>query len=150
MVKFSLLAAEILEKEGISCEVINLRSIRPLDRELIVESVKKTHRIVTVEEGWPQHGVGAEIGALIMESSAFDYLDAPLERITGFDVPTPYAINIEKLAFPSVDNIVNSVRKVCYGLKKWFHNINYRLFLVIFKYFISWNAGGRIYLSRDV
>jgi pyruvate dehydrogenase E1 component beta subunit len=118
MVKFSLLAAEILEKEGISCEVINLRSIRPLDRELIVESVKKTHRIVTVEEGWPQHGVGAEIGALIMESSAFDYLDAPLERITGFDVPTPYAINIEKLAFPSVDNIVNSVRKVCYGLKK--------------------------------
>lgn len=93
MVKFSLLAAEILEKEGISCEVINLRSIRPLDRELIVESVKKTHRIVTVEEGWPQHGVGAEIGALIMESSAFDYLDAPLERITGFDVPTPYAVD---------------------------------------------------------
>ena len=63
--------------------------------------------------------MGAEIAALVMESSAFDYLDAPLERITGFDVPTPYAINIEKMAFPSVDNIVNTVRKVCHGLKVW-------------------------------
>lgn len=118
MVKLSLQAAEILEKEGISCEVINLRSIRPLDREIIVNSVKKTHRIVSVEEGWPQQAVGAEISALMMESSAFDYLDAPMQRVTGFDVPTPYAVNIEKLAFPTKDNIANVVRYVCHGILK--------------------------------
>ena len=75
--------------------MINLRTIRPLDRKAVIESVKKTNRLVTVEEGWPQHGIGSEIAALLMESEAFDYLDAPMERITGVDIPSPYAINLE-------------------------------------------------------
>ena len=101
MVGFSLQAAEILKAEhDIDCEVINLRSIRPLDRPCIIESVKKTNRIVNVEEGWPQHGVGAEIAALLMESDAFDYLDAPMERVCGADVPMPYSQSIERLAVP--------------------------------------------------
>jgi len=92
MVGFSLEAADILQRDhGISCEVVNLRTIRPLDRPAIIESVKKTNRIVSVEEGWPQHGVGAEIAALLMESEAFDYLDAPMERVTGADIPMPYS-----------------------------------------------------------
>lgn len=92
MVGFSLEAAEILQRDhGISCEVVNLRSIRPLDRPAIIESVKKTNRIVSVEEGWPQHGVGSEIAALLMESEAFDYLDAPMERVAGADIPMPYS-----------------------------------------------------------
>lgn len=109
-VDHSLRAAEILKtKHGINAEVINLRSIKPLDRHTIVESVKKTHRLVTVEDGWPQSGVGAEICALMMESSAFDYLDAPVERVTGADVPTPYSITIEQLAFPSAEVVANAV-----------------------------------------
>ena len=108
MVGHSLQAAEVLKKDhDIDAEVINLRTIRPLDRAGIIESVKKTNRLVTVEGGWPQSGIGSEICATMMESSAFDYLDAPVERITGADVPTPYAISIERLAFPQVDNIVN-------------------------------------------
>lgn len=96
MVGHSLKAAEILKQEhDIDCEVINLRTLRPLDRPAIIESVKKTNRIVNVEEGWPQHGIGAEIAALIMESDAFDYLDAPLERVCGADVPMPYSVSIE-------------------------------------------------------
>lgn len=92
MVGFSLEAADILQRDhGISCEVVNLRTIRPLDRPAIIESVKKTNRIVSVEEGWPQHGVGSEIAALLMESEAFDYLDAPMERVTGADIPMPYS-----------------------------------------------------------
>jgi pyruvate dehydrogenase E1 component beta subunit len=119
MVGFSLEAAAILQKDyGINAEVINLRIIRPLDRNTIVESVKKTNRIVTVEEGWPQHGVGAEIAGLIMESEAFDYLDAPLERITGADVPMPYSVSIERLAVPQVDNIIKGALKACLGKKK--------------------------------
>ena len=119
MVGFSLEAAAILQKDyGINAEVINLRIIRPLDRNTIVESVKKTNRIVTVEEGWPQHGVGAEIAGLIMESEAFDYLDAPLERITGVDVPMPYSVSIERLAVPQVDNIIKGALKACLGKKK--------------------------------
>lgn len=118
MVGFSLEAAAILERDfGISVEVINLRCIRPLDRNCVVESVKRTNRIVTVEEGWSQCGVGSEIAALMMESEAFDYLDAPLERITGADVPMPYSISIEKLAVPQVDNIVKGVLKACHGKK---------------------------------
>ena len=118
MVGFSLEAAAILEKEhGISCEVINLRIIRPLDRNTIVESVKKTSRIVNVEEGWPQSGIGAEISALMMES-AFDYLDAPLERIAGADVPMPYSHSIEQLAVPQVHNIVKGVLRACHGKKQ--------------------------------
>ena len=96
MVGHSLKAAEILKSEhDIDCEVINLRTLRPLDRPAIIESVKKTNRVVSVEEGWPQHGIGSEIAALIMESDAFDYLDAPLERVSGADVPLPYSISIE-------------------------------------------------------
>jgi pyruvate dehydrogenase E1 component beta subunit len=111
MVGLALEAAEILAAEGISVEVINLRSIRPLDRETIIRSVHKTNRLVTVEEGWPQHGIGAEIAATIFESSAFDYLDAPLERICGADIPTPYAKNLEDQTFPKVNNIVNAVKR---------------------------------------
>ena len=94
-------------------QVINLRSIRPLDREAIVESVKKTNRLVTVEEGFPQSGVGSEICALVMESEAFDYLDAPVERLTGADVPMPYAPNLEKSAMPHKDDVVTVARRVC-------------------------------------
>jgi pyruvate dehydrogenase E1 component beta subunit len=118
MVGFSLQAAEILQKEhGISAEVINLRIIRPLDRNCIIKSVMKTSRIVSVEEGWPQCGIGAEIAGCIMESEAFDYLDAPLERIAGADIPMPYSESIEKLAVPQVQNIVNAVLKACYKKK---------------------------------
>jgi len=119
MVGFSLKAAEILQKEhGINAEVINLRTIRPLDRNAIINSVKKTNRIVSVEEGWPQCGIGSEIAGVIMESDAFDYLDAPLERITGADVPMPYSISVERLAVPQIENIVNGALKACYGKKK--------------------------------
>lgn len=119
MVGFSLQAAEILKKEhDIDVEVINLRSVRPLDRDTIVKSVKKTNRIVNVEEGWPQCGIGAEIAAIMMETEAFDYLDAPMERISGADVPMPYSVSIERLAVPQVENIVNAVLKCCYGKKK--------------------------------
>ena len=101
MVGHSLQAGEILKKDhDIDCEVINLRSLRPLDRPAIIESVKKTNRIVNVEEGWPQHGVGAEIAGLLMESEAFDYLDAPMERVCGADVPMPYSYSIEQMAIP--------------------------------------------------
>ena len=90
-------AAEELAKEGISAEVIDLRTLRPLDIETIVASVKKTNRLVSVEEGWPFAGIGAEIAALVMEQ-AFDWLDAPVMRVTGKDVPLPYAANLERLA----------------------------------------------------
>ncbi|KAF8018374.1 hypothetical protein BT93_H3305 [Corymbia citriodora subsp. variegata] len=113
MVGLSLEAAEILAKEGISAEVINLRSIRPLDRSTINASVRKTNRLVTVEEGFPQHGVGAEIGMSIVEDS-FGYLDAPIERITGADVPMPYAANLERMALPQIEDIVRAAKRVCY------------------------------------
>jgi len=108
-------AAAQLEKEGINAEVINLRTIRPLDIETIVNSVFKTHRCVTVEEGWPQSGIGSEIAAILMEY-AFDALDAPMERITGADVPMPYASSIEQLAMIQSHNVVNAVKRVCYPL----------------------------------
>jgi pyruvate dehydrogenase E1 component beta subunit len=111
MVGFALEAAKVLEKEGVQVEVVNLRTLRPLDRNAILKSVKKTSRLVTVEEGWPQCGIGAEIAAMVMESDAFDYLDAPVERITGADVPMPYAIPLEKLALPQVDDICAAVRR---------------------------------------
>ena len=107
MVGYTLAAAEILKKDhDISIEVINLRSLRPLDRPCILKSVKKTHRIVNVEEGWPQCGIGAEIAGSIMESDAFDYLDAPMRRITGADVPYPYSWEIEQYVVPQVNQIV--------------------------------------------
>ncbi|HEU6442889.1 MAG TPA: pyruvate dehydrogenase complex E1 component subunit beta, partial [Microvirga sp.] len=110
---YALKAAQELEKEGIDAEVIDLRTIRPMDTETIVASVMKTGRCVTVEEGWPQSGVGAEIAMRIMEN-AFDYLDAPVVRVTGKDVPMPYASNLEKLALPSVAEVVQAVKAVCY------------------------------------
>jgi pyruvate dehydrogenase E1 component beta subunit len=112
-VKNALEAADVLASEGISAEVIDLRTLRPLDIETIVRSVEKTNRVVCVEEGWPYAGIGAEIVATIMES-AFDYLDAPVLRVTGKDVPLPYAANLEKLALPQVADIVNAAKSVCY------------------------------------
>jgi len=116
MVGESLKAAEILQKEGISVEVVNLRSLRPLDIETIIKSIKKTSRLVTVEEGFPQSGVGAEIISLANEF-AFDALDAPPERITSADVPMPYSKAIEDLAIPQAHNIVNAIKRVCYRQK---------------------------------
>ena len=112
-VSFALAAAETLAKEGIEAEVIDLRSLRPLDTETIVESVKRTNRLVTVEEGWPFAGIGAELAALMMEQ-AFDWLDAPVMRVHGADVPLPYAANLEHLALPNADGIVAAARQVCY------------------------------------
>lgn len=94
-----------------------MRSIRPLDRECIINSVKKTNRIVTVEEGWPQHGIGSEIAACLMESDGFDYLDAPLERVTGADVPLPYSVTIEQAAIPQVPDIIKAALAACYRNK---------------------------------
>lgn len=113
MVGKALEAAKILEAEGIDAEVINLRTIRPLDRWTIIESVKKTNRVVSCEEGWPFAGIGSEIAALVNEH-AFDYLDAPVARVHAADVPTPYAFNLEKLATPQPEDIVKAVKKVCY------------------------------------
>jgi pyruvate dehydrogenase E1 component beta subunit len=110
---YALKAAEDLAKEGIEAEVIDLRTLRPMDTETIVNSVKKTGRAVTVEEGWAQSGVGAEIVARIMEH-AFDYLDAPVTRVSGKDVPMPYAANLEKLALPSAAEVVEAAKAVCY------------------------------------
>eukprot|EP00042_Codosiga_hollandica_P041088 m.363349 g.363349 ORF g.363349 m.363349 type:complete len:354 (+) comp56025_c0_seq3:3483-4544(+) len=104
-------AADILAKEGISCEVVNLRSLRPLDEETINASVMKTNHLVTVEGGWPQCGIGAEICARVMEGPAFDHLDAPVLRVTGADLPTPYSQPLEVQCFPVADNIVRSVKK---------------------------------------
>jgi pyruvate dehydrogenase E1 component beta subunit len=110
---YALKAAEELAKDGIEAEVIDLRTLRPMDTDTIVASVKKTGRAVTVEEGWQQNGVGAEIAARIMEH-AFDYLDAPVARVSGKDVPMPYAANLEKLALPSVAEVVEAAKAVCY------------------------------------
>ena len=114
MVGKALEAAEKLAEAGINAEVINLRTIRPLDRYTILESVKKTNRIVSIEEGWPFAGIGSEIAALIGEH-AFDYLDAPLKRVCAADVPLPYAANLEQLALPQVDEIVHAAKEVCYA-----------------------------------
>ena len=104
---------EKLAEQGISAEVINLRTIRPIDRHTILESVKKTNRIVSVEEGWPFAGIGSEIAAMVNEH-AFDYLDAPVLRVCSADVPQPYAGSLEALAVPQVDEIVHKVKQVCY------------------------------------
>jgi pyruvate dehydrogenase E1 component beta subunit len=110
---YALKAADELAKEGIEAEVIDLRTLRPMDTDTLVASVKKTGRAVTVEEGWQQNGVGAEIAARLMEH-AFDYLDAPVVRVSGKDVPMPYAANLEKLALPSVAEVVEAAKAVCY------------------------------------
>uniref|UniRef100_A0A2D4F5F0 Pyruvate dehydrogenase E1 component subunit beta n=3 Tax=Micrurus TaxID=8634 RepID=A0A2D4F5F0_MICCO len=104
-------AAAVLAKDGVECEVINLRSIRPLDIETIETSIMKTNNFVTVEGGWPQFGVGAEICARIMEGPAFNYLDAPVVRVTGADVPMPYAKILEENCIPQVKDIIVAVKK---------------------------------------
>ncbi|MGB0632009.1 MAG: pyruvate dehydrogenase complex E1 component subunit beta [Alphaproteobacteria bacterium] len=114
MVGHALDAAEELSKQGIEAEVIDLRTLRPLDTETIVKSVKKTNRIVSVEEGWPVAGMGSEIAAIMMEQ-AFDWLDAPVKRVCAADVPLPYAANLEKLALPQVDDVVQAAKAVCYA-----------------------------------
>jgi pyruvate dehydrogenase E1 component beta subunit len=106
-------AAEALAAEGISVELIDLRTLRPLDIETVIASVKKTNRCVTVEEGWPVASIGSEIASLLMEK-AFDWLDAPVLKVTGKDVPMPYAANLEKLALPSVAEVVAAVKAVAY------------------------------------
>jgi pyruvate dehydrogenase E1 component beta subunit len=111
MVGVALKAAETLAAEGISAEVINLRSLRPMDHATIINSVKKTNRIVTVEEGWPTAGIGAEINMVVIEQ-AFDWLDAPPVRVAGLDVPLPYAANLEKLCLPQPDWVVDAVKKI--------------------------------------
>jgi pyruvate dehydrogenase E1 component beta subunit len=110
---YSLKAADELAKEGIESELIDLRTLRPMDTDTIIASVRKTGRAVVVEEGWQQNGVGAEVAARIMEH-AFDYLDAPVARVSGKDVPMPYAANLEKLALPSVAEVVAAAKAVCY------------------------------------
>ena len=110
---YALKAGDELEKEGISAEIIDLRTLRPMDTATVTRSVEKTGRCVVVEEGWQQSGVGAEVSARVMEQ-AFDYLDAPVARVSGKDVPMPYAANLEKLALPSVAEVVAAVKAVCY------------------------------------
>ncbi len=113
MVSVALEAAEALAGEGIEAEIIDLRSLRPLDMGAILASVRKTNRIVNVEEGWPVAGIGSEIAALLMER-AFDYLDAPLVRVAAVDVPMPYAANLEALALPDAARVAAAAKEVCY------------------------------------
>ncbi|MCL4130849.1 UNVERIFIED_CONTAM: hypothetical protein GTU68_027136, partial [Idotea baltica] len=111
-VKLALDAADSLAKEGVECEVINLRSLRPLDEQTIIESVMKTKNIVTVEQGWPQSGIGSEICARIVESPAYFYLESPVIRVTGVDVPMPYAKTLEEACVPQPNDVVTAVKKV--------------------------------------
>ena len=111
MVGVAMKAAEALAEQGIEAEVVNLRTLRPLDVETIVASVEKTSRLVTVEEGWPYAGIGAEVAMTIMEH-CFDWLDAPPVRVAGLDVPLPYAANLEKFCLPQPQWVVDAVRKI--------------------------------------
>ncbi len=111
--QYALEAADKLAEEGISAEVIDLRTIRPMDTATIINSVMKTNRCVTVEEGWPQSSVGNYITSVIMQQ-AFDYLDAPVINLTGKDVPMPYAANLEKLALVTTDEVIDAVKQVTY------------------------------------
>ena len=106
-------AAHILAEENINAEIIDLRTIKPLDEETILESVRKTNRLVVVEEGWFFAGVGATISSIVVRE-AFDYLDAPPEVVSGKDVPLPYAENLEKMSLPTVEDIVLAVKRACY------------------------------------
>ena len=114
MVDVALEAAGLLAGEGIEAEIIDLRTLRPLDTACIVESVKKTNRLASLEEGWPTAGIGAEISATIMEQ-AFDWLDAPVARVSGADVPMPYAANLEALALPQVASVVAAVKSILHA-----------------------------------
>jgi pyruvate dehydrogenase E1 component beta subunit len=114
MVGLALETAEIMAQKGVSVEVINLRSIRPIDRDCIIDSVKKTGRCLSLETGWPQCGIGSEIAAILMESDAFNYLDAPFERVTGADIPMPYAQALEEAALPQVSDVVAAIERTMY------------------------------------
>jgi pyruvate dehydrogenase E1 component beta subunit len=113
-VGLALEAAEAMAAKGVSVEVINLLSIRPLDRDAILGSIKKTGRCVTLEQGWPQHGVGAEISAMVMESDVFNHLDAPMERVCGADIPMPYAKELEDAALPQLEDVVAAIERTTY------------------------------------
>ena len=115
-VKYALEAAQKLKAEGIDAEVIDLRTLRPLDKQSIIDSVRKTHRLISVEEGWPVAGIGSEIAAIAMEE-LFDELDAPVVRVAGKDVPLPYAANLEKLALPTTEDVVDAARSICQNRK---------------------------------
>jgi pyruvate dehydrogenase E1 component beta subunit len=114
MVGLALEAAEAMAAKGVSVEVINLLSLRPLDRNAIINSAKKTGRVVSIETGWPQCGIGSEIAAILMESDAFNYLDAPFERVTGADVPMPYATDLENAALPQLDDVIAAIERTTY------------------------------------
>jgi len=113
-VGLALETAEIMAQNGVDVEVINLRTIRPLDREAILKSVKKTGRCVTLETGRPQCGIGSEIAAILVETDAFNYLDAPMERVTGADIPTPYAADLENAAFPQIPDVIAAINRTTY------------------------------------
>jgi pyruvate dehydrogenase E1 component beta subunit len=113
-VGLALEAADAMAAKGVSVEVVNLRSIRPLDRDAILGSIKKTGRCVTLEQGWPQHGVGAEISAMIMETDAFNYMDAPMERVCGADIPMPYAKELEEASLPQLGDVVAAIERTTY------------------------------------
>lgn len=114
MVGLAIEAAEAMKAKGVSVEVINLLSIRPLDRNAIINSAKKTGRVISIETGWPQCGIGSEIAAILMESDAFNYLDAPFERVTGADVPMPYATALENAALPQLEDVVAAIERTTF------------------------------------
>lgn len=107
-------AATLQEEHGIDVEVINLLSLRPIDRDTIIASAKKTGRVITVEQGWPQCGIGSEISAILMESEAFNYLDAPMERVCGADIPMPYATELEEAALPQKQDVIAAIKRLTY------------------------------------
>mmetsp|Transcript_236 Transcript_236/g.472 ORF Transcript_236/g.472 Transcript_236/m.472 type:complete len:248 (-) Transcript_236:96-839(-) len=113
-VGLALEVADIMASRGVSCEVINLLTLRPIDRDTILNSIKKTGRVVALEQGWPQCGVSSEIAAMIMESDAFNYLDAPMERVTGADVPMPYATELEEASLPQVNDLIAAIERTTY------------------------------------
>ena len=114
MTGLALEAAEVMSERGVSVEVVNLRTIRPIDRDAIVKSAKKTGRVVTLETGWPQCGIGSEIAAILMETDAFNYLDAPMERVTGADIPMPYSTNLENASIPQIDDVCAAIERTAY------------------------------------
>jgi pyruvate dehydrogenase E1 component beta subunit len=118
MTVVAMQVAQQLEQEGISVEVVDLRSLRPLDRTTIVESVKKTNRAVIIEEDWRSYGIGAEVAATIQEE-AFDYLDAPVLRVAGLEVPLPYAEQLSRATKPGAQDLINAIRKVLQGGSRW-------------------------------
>jgi pyruvate dehydrogenase E1 component beta subunit len=118
MTVIALQTAQLLEREGISVEVVDLRSLRPLDRPTLINSVKKTHRVVALEEGWRSYGIGAEIAAIIQEE-AFDYLDAPVQRVAGLEVPLPYALNLSQASKPGAQDLKNAIYRALEGGKRW-------------------------------